>query len=171
MEILKLALVGVITILVAYLTICIFSPSKVAASKTSVIHEPVEVVIDHLADLKTWSSWHPYLDSVPGEHIIVADTTINWVTNSGSKGRITITYAADSSRLSFSSAFEKAGTWKTYEGEFLLEGGNRETKVSWIYVGEPFPFLKRPANYVIKEVIEKTMERGLIQLNNSIRDK
>ncbi len=170
MDYIKLTLVGIITIVIAYLTICTFSPEKVAASKTLVIHEPKEMVLAKISDLSTWTDWHPYLDSAKQESIKSTKNELTWESVNGVRAKVKITHAADSNRMSFSTSFEKNGEWKTYSGEFLIEGGQRETKLSWIYVGEPFKFLKRPANYVIKEVVGKTMERGLYRLNKSIRD-
>lgn len=166
----KLGAVGVITVLIAYLTICVLSPSKVAASKTIVIHYDVEKIQNEIADLSTWKNWHPYLDSAIESSIKVSNKKLAWTTFTGSEGEIELK-ELEMDRISFSTSFEKNGSWKTYQGEFLLEGTDRETKVSWVYVGEEFPFFKRPANYVIKEVIGKTMERGLFRFKKMINER
>ncbi len=171
MEYLKIIAVGIFTLLVAFLSLCVLSPKKVAASKTIVVHHSKESVIEDLTDLKFWQQWHPYLDSAKEGSITNSSNSIEWLSNTNTGGKIEVDFHPDSGRISFTTAFEKDGIWKAYQGEFLFEGNERETKISWIYVGEEFPFLKRPANYFIKEVIEKTMERGLFRLKNSLRQK
>lgn len=171
MEYLKIIAVGIFTLLVAYLTICVLSPKKVAASKTIVVHHSEQSVIEDLSDLEFWQEWHPYLDSAKEGRIVTSTNKIEWVSSTNTGGKIEVDFHPDSGRISFTTAFEKAGVWKAYQGEFLLEGNERETKISWIYVGEEFPFFKRPANYFIKEVIEKTMELGLFRLKKSLRQK
>ncbi len=171
LDYIKLSLIGAITIGIAYLTICLFSPTSVAASKTIIVHYPAHQVKSGLADLSAWKDWHPYLDSAEEQSIAVSGNTLNWTSKNGTQGKVEITHLTDSNRLSFSTSFLKNDSWKTYQGEFLIEGNERESKLSWIYVGEPFPFYKRPANYVIKEVILHSMDVGLQRYKKSLRDR
>lgn len=172
MEYLKLGLVGILTILIAYCTLCFFSPPHVATSNSIIINSPAPTVYTDLVDLRNWPKWHQQLDSTVVLQLNHKnDRIIQWKTKDMSNGSVEINDTAINTRISYIQTLVSNGKTKTGQYEFLLEANGSATKLSWVYVGPEFHFLKRPANYAIKEFINQFMERNLLRLKRTVEMK
>ncbi len=165
----RYVLIGFATLFIAYLTVCIFSPSRVAISQTRVIHQPIDEVYAKIADLDTWTVWHHWyreLDS--GQYVVTSldstDSQLQWFSENGKGGKLTLSQSNIPSSIRTVIAYERDNYEPSIKGEFMLESQGNQTKVSWVYVGTDYPFLLSPANLVWKELLNSNYETGLINL-------
>ncbi|UTW61218.1 SRPBCC family protein [bacterium SCSIO 12741] len=165
----RLILIGFATLFIAYFTVCIFSPARVAISQTRVINEPIDEVYANISDLDSWTQWHQWfreLDS--GQYVITSiDSTgsqLEWFSQNGKGGKLLLTQTEPHTVINTTIAYEKDQYEPSTKGEFLLEAQGKRTKVSWVFVGREYPFFLSPATLIWKELLNDNYETGLINL-------
>lgn len=168
MNFLKIIIVGILTILIAYTTACLFSPSRVVVSETIVIRSPAEEVYNELATLKNWKAWHPLFSQLNDDEVNIEmlqeklGSSISWNTEDQRGGKIVLAEMDSFTRIKLNVFYEREGYEKENESEFLLEEGEKSTKITWVVIGTEYPFLVRPATLMLKEVFSKNIQLGLI---------
>ena len=173
MNFLTLFIIGVITIAVAYLTACIFSPKNVATYKSMVIRQPVEVVFKEVVDLNRWNTWHPLFSQLGSEYFQIktkvgyTGSEISWSADGNRGGRIIIKDLVENERITTNIRYESEDYKKVNEAEFLFEANPSGTKITWVVIGTEYPFLKRPITLMLKEVFSKNIEKGLLTLKRN----
>lgn len=167
MTYLKYVLIGVLTVFIAYLTLCLFTPSHVAISQTTVINAPIDTVFKHVNNVQQWPQWHPWFrknNAKNVESLNITKDSIVWESAQEKGGRIVLTSFTPNQSIQTQLTYQKDGHSKINKGEFLFEETNGRTKVSWILVGTEYPFLLKPATIVIKSIFTKNFEMGLKNL-------
>lgn len=169
MEYFKYSLIGVFTVIIAYLSLCLFTPDRVVLSQSIVVNAPVDSTFKNVINLNTWNLWHPWFRKLQEDQYEVtsnSDSTqmISWSAMEQKGGRIDVIGFTLNSSIQTSLTYEKDNFEKVNQGEFLFEKQGNATKVSWILVGTEYPFLLKPATILLKEVFTGNYETGLKNL-------
>ena len=163
----KYVLVGLLTVAVAYLTLCLFTPDRLVISQTIVINAPVDSVYKNVVNIEKWSKWHPWfldLDTARYSIALEPQPTIKWVSENEKGGQIEIIGFEQHKNIQTSLTYEKEDFKKVNQGEFLFENQGNRTLVSWILVGTEYPFLLKPSTIVLKGIFTSNYEKGLKNL-------
>lgn len=163
----KYVLVGLLTVAVAYLTLCLFTPNRLVISQTIIINAPIDSVFRNVNEIEQWPQWHPwFLDMDTARYSVTAGTKpkIKWLSENEKGGRIEIIGFEKNQNIQTSLTYEKEDYEKVNQGEFLFEVQGNRTLVSWILVGTEYPFLLKPSTIVLKGIFTSNYEKGLKNL-------
>tara|TARA_B100000508_G_scaffold140744_2_gene143204 strand:+ start:14211 stop:14774 length:564 start_codon:yes stop_codon:yes gene_type:complete len=169
-EILKYILIAVVTTIIAYLTLCTFTPSQVIISQTEIINKPINEVFPKLSRVDEWPQWHPWFRQIKkAEHKIeqkdeIGGSFISWNGPEDKGGKIEVTGYTQNQSVQMDITYEKDNFQKVNKSEFLVESNGGRTRVSWILVGTEYPFLLKPTTIILKSVFTKNFEVGLKNL-------
>lgn len=170
MNIIRFILIALTTTIIAYLTLCLFTPDRVIISETIIINRPVDNVFPKLDDVNEWTKWHPWFRAIKKIKYEIKQTdsvvgsNVSWISDTKKGGKIEITGYKINESIQMDITYEKDDFQKVNKSEFLIEAQEGRTKVSWILVGTQYPFYKKPTTIILKGIFAKNYEIGLENL-------
>lgn len=167
MKIFRIALIGLVLVLGAYLVLSIIGPKKLETSRTIVINAPVEKVYPLTADFNAWPKWSPWqLKDTQMKNIITGEPMalghrMTWESESQGNGEQEIIELVPNSMIKTSLKF-KGWDQTSYSAFIMLPEGNG-TKLTWTMEGGEVPFMMRGMMVVFgaMSAIEKDYDEGL----------
>ena len=131
----KIAIVGVIVIVLALLAVTLLLPQEVYVERSIKIDAPREAVFTHIGDLHKWEGWSPWLAKDPEMKLTYSENpaegvgaSYSWTSESQGSGSMKIVKLAAPTAFEGDLDFGDQGTAKAY---FFLEKSGEQTKVVW----------------------------------------
>lgn len=167
-------------IFVGFIAIMLFIasllPKGFNIEKTIVIHQPVEVVMDHVGDLHHYRDWNPWQKMDPSSktkiegQVKTAGHKYSWHGKKVGIGSLTL-LNIDNKHIHFELEFIKPFKSKAKDNWLFEHWGQSDTKVTWQNSGElPFP-VARLMGPALSKSLNKQFEQGLKNLKNMCEAK
>jgi hypothetical protein len=169
MRIWKFVLIGLITLVVAFLSINLFAPSRVQFEKTMVIEAEPEALFAICNNLSTWSSWNPsFHRAVNLQNTFVDSTGSNaeWILNSEGDevGRVRTEAWVENRLVRVTVDLQERKDWMQIE--WSLEGSPNGTKILCRVQTEKSSFFWKFLNLGLRSQMETYYDGALLNLKN-----
>lgn len=175
MKIMKYLLIGVAVIVLAFLTINIFAPSKLMVEKSIVIDAPASVIFEEVNDFHNWGKWDPWKQADPNMQGQYSGpdkgvgATWTWESETQGNGTQKIVESRENEYIKTSLQFTD---WDGMNySEWFFEESENGTKVTWNMDGAENPFMFKFFNLIMKPMVEGNYDLGLSNLKELAENK
>jgi hypothetical protein len=134
MKLLKRVLGVILAIILILLIVSFFLPEDVHVERTGYVNADVEIVFEHINDLRKWQEWSPWYEKDPDMHIEYfgpetgTDSGYEWRSEIVGNGKLTITESVPYQLVTAKLDFMEHGTGSS---SFILEESGKGTNVTW----------------------------------------
>jgi hypothetical protein len=139
---LKIILLLVAVIIVAFLIIVALQPSDFRVSRSATIVAPPAAIFPHVNELKKWDAWSPWMKLDPNAKstfegpLAGKGAAMSWAGNNQvGEGKMTITESRPNELVQFHLEFYKPMTG-TSDAEFTFKPEGNRTTVTWTMTGK-----------------------------------
>jgi effector-binding domain-containing protein len=162
MKALKIIGIIVLVLIVLFLVVALFLPSKASMEESIVINKPASLVFKQVNNFRNWAPWSPFQAADPEMAVTYEgpeqglDATMRWTSPKNGNGYMTIIESVPYEMVTSTLDFGMPGTTNI----FLLDENAGATKVTWIVNIEKLPY---PAGRYIGLMISSSMKGVFIQ--------
>jgi hypothetical protein len=170
MQLKSLVAGGLLTLIVAYLTLALFSPRRAVLQQSITVDREVAYCFEFCRNWKTMSRWNALLPDSLFEHPdIQVDSSKNgqllWAyPRAALEGSVRTDSVFENREIRWEFLLQKEGESRKYQTALLFEPLKKETRITWQFQGEERPFLLHPLNLFYGEAFKRRFEQGLIKL-------
>lgn len=162
MKALKIIGIILLVLIVLFLAVAFFLPSKSHMEESIVINKPASLIFKQVNNFKNWAAWSPFQAADPQMAATYegpeqgVDATMRWTSPKNGNGYMTIIESVPYERVVSTLDFGMPGTTNT----FLLKEEQGGTKVTWIVDVSQLPY---PMGRYIGLMISGSMKGVFIQ--------
>jgi|1048.fasta_scaffold06282_5 hypothetical protein len=165
------------TLVIIYLTLCVFSPRSFMAEKSITINKSPESIFETVSDFSTWTRWSPWQKSdslmvsqYQGTPGTVGHKT-SWKSKKEGNGAQEIVELSKNEYIK--TAIHVSPDPNTvFFSEWYFSGDSLQTNVTWTMNSGTMPFLQRGAAFIfdMKSTMEDYYDRGLNDLKKVVEE-
>ncbi len=172
MKVLKTILLIIVALIVLFLIVAAFMPSKYYVERSIDVNKPVELVFEHVVDLNHFEQWSPWYKSEPSAYLGVEGQGVGqvsrWDGDTVGKGSLTVTKILENELVEQMLIFEAPMAGEADVKFTFTENEDASVKVSWITEGKLGYPIARFFKSMIETDLVKSFDEGLLALKERV---